>query len=241
MFKIAICDDEIIFAEKMAKIIGDYMQEKQIPYETEIYSSGKEFVKLGIEMMKYRVVFLDINMEEIDGLETAKAIRKYSDDTFIVFVTAFINYALEGYKLDATRYLLKDKEMFEESIYECLDTILDKMNFAVVKKEIQFNEGKREISLNSLLYIESNLHKLQFHVMEDSMHVYTVYDTLNHIEEEYSRYRFLRIHQSYLVNMMHLVSVKRYEVLLSNGRKLVVPRVRYNHVKEAFIAYKGEF
>lgn len=241
MFKIAICDDEIIFAKKIAKLIADYMEGKKIPYEVETYSSGKEFLQLGIEMMKYKIVFLDINMEEIDGLETARAIRKYSDDTFIVFVTAFINYALEGYKLDATRYLLKDKEMFEESIYECLDTIFDKMNYTVVKKEIRFNEGKREISLNSLLYIESNLHKLEFHVMEDSMQTYTIYDTLNHIEGEYSKYHFLRIHQSYMVNMMHLVSVTRYEAVLSNGRRLVVPRARYNYVKEAFIAYKGEF
>ena len=64
-------------------------------YEIDEFESGNEFINLGINMTKYDIVFLDINMDEMDGIETAQEIRKVSNDIFIVFVTAFINYAVE--------------------------------------------------------------------------------------------------------------------------------------------------
>ena len=75
--------------------------------------------------------------------------------------------------------------------------------------------------------------------MEDQESVYTLYETLNHIEMEYRLYQFIRIHQSYLVNMNHIVNMKRYEVVLSNGMHLIVPKARYKYVEDAFIRYKG--
>lgn len=119
-----------------------------------IFPSGKESMQLGIEMMKYKVVFLDINMEEVDGLDTARWIRQYSEDMFIVFVTAYITYALEGYKFNAVRFVLKETKMFSEALLECMDEILEKMNYVTVKKDISFCEGRKEIRLDRLLFIE---------------------------------------------------------------------------------------
>ena len=112
------------------------MKEKEISCEIDTFSSGKELLELGIELIQYDIIFLDINMDEIDGIVTAQKIREYSSEIFIVFVTAYINYSLEGYKVDAARYLLKNNTNFEESIYECMDSILHKMNFVSVKKSI---------------------------------------------------------------------------------------------------------
>lgn len=240
MFKIAVCDDEHLFAVRLQKTISEYLDKTNVPYEISIFHSGKEFTELGVEMVTYNAVFLDINMEIIDGLETAGYIRKYSNDTFIVFVTAYINYSLEGYKYNAIRYILKNNAMFEDSIRECIETILDKKNVSTLKKTIQFNEGKKEFSLSNLIYIESKLHKLEFHVMSDHMHIYTLYDTLNNIEKNYLPYHFIRLHQSYLVNELHIVDLKKYEARLSNGAKLPIPKARYNTVLEKFIAYQGE-
>lgn len=240
MFRIAICDDEEIFAEKIFKNIDVYMSQRELPYEIDIFHSGKELMQLGVEMMKYKVVFLDINMEEVDGLETAGWIRQYSKDMFIVFVTAYITYALEGYKFNAVRFILKETKMFSQAIRECMDDIFEKINYVSAKKKIPFCEGRREIRLDRLLFIESKLHKLEFHVMEEQMHVYTLNGILNDIEDEYIPYQFIRIHQSYLVNMQHINQIRRYEVMLSNGVRLPVPRARYLYVEDKFISYKGE-
>ena len=103
MFRIAICDDEKIFRADLKEILTRYMTDRGIMLEIDTFSSGKEFAELGIEMVKYKIVFLDINMDELDGIMTAKKIRENSKDMFIVFVTAFVNYTIEGYKVDAVR------------------------------------------------------------------------------------------------------------------------------------------
>ena len=209
-------------------------------YEIDEFESGNEFINLGINMTKYDIVFLDINMDEIDGIETAQEIRKVSNDIFIVFVTAFISYAVEGYSVNAIRYILKNNENFAELIFECIDAISKKMNYSVKKKEFKFNEGVKNISLELLLYIESKLHKLNFHIMEDKLNTYSLYGKLDEFEKELEDKAFLRIHQSYLINMKHIVSIYRYEAVLNNGIRLKISKDRYKSVKEKFVSYKGE-
>ncbi len=240
MFKIAICDDENLFAEELKELIFGYMMEKGLVFEIDTYSSGEALVELGIEVVKYTVIFLDINMEKVDGIMVAEKIRKVSRDVFIVFVTAYVDYSLEGYRLDVVRYLLKSNANFQSKVNECMDAILDKKNYSVTKKEFDFKEGRKEISLDRLLYIESNLHILEFHVMEDDMKVYTMYETLNILETRLSENDFIRIHQSYLVNAKHIKNVVRCKVILTNGVELSIPKARYTEVKKKFIVCRAE-
>ena len=197
-------------------------------------------VDLGIEIVQYTAVFLDINMEKMDGIKTAEMIRKASREVFIVFVTAYVDYSLEGYQLDVVRYLLKGNANFQSKVNECMDAILDKMNYSVIKKRFDFKEGRKEISLERLLYIESNMHILEFHVMEDAMKVYTMYETLNVFETRLAENDFIRIHQSYLVNAKHIKNVVRCKAILTNGVELSIPKARYTEVKKKFVACQGE-
>lgn len=240
MFRIAICDDESIFAEELKELISSYMMEKGLIFEIDTYSSGETLIELGIEVVQYTVIFLDINMKKVDGIMTAEKIRKASREVFIVFVTAYVDYSLEGYRFDVIRYLLKGNANFQSKVNECMDAIMDKMNYSVAKGEFDFKEGKKEISLERLMYIESILHKLEFHVMEDTMKVYTMYETLNVLEGRLTENDFIRIHQSYLVNMKHIKNVVRYKVILTSGIELSIPKVRYTEVKKKFIAWQGE-
>lgn len=240
MFKIAICDDESYFAEELKEIISDCMLKKGLVFEIDTYSSGAKFISLGIGMLRYSVIFLDINMDEIDGIMTAKKIREVTKEAFIVFVTAFVNYTLEGYKVDAIRYLLKGGNNFKSAIDECINAIIEKMNYTIVTKRFNFNECAKEIALERLLYVESRLHKLEFHVMEDKMKIYTMYDTLNNLASNLQDNDFVRIHQSYLVNLRYLMSVVRYQAVLTDGTALIIPKARYTYVKDKFISYRGE-
>ncbi len=240
MFKIAICDDESYFVEELKELISSYMLEKDLIFKIDTYGSGEAMVALGIEVVQYTVIFLDISMDKIDGIMTAEKIREVSREVFIVFVTAFMDYSLEGYRLDAVRYLLKSNANFQNTVNECMDAIMDKLNYSVVKRTFDFKEGTKEVSLERLLYIESNLHKLEFHVMEDTMKLYTMNETLNLLEGKLADNSFIRIHQSYLVNIKYIKNVVRYKVILTNGAELVIPKARYTYVKEKFISYQGE-
>ncbi len=240
MFRIAICDDEKYFQEYIQGILMDYQKEKGILYEINAFGSGKAFLESEIGAIHYKIVFLDIRMDELDGILTAQKIRKRSRDIFIVFVTAFVNYSLEGYKVDAVRFILKDNETLPAAIYECMDAIFEKINYNAVWKEFSFTEGRKKICLDQIFYIESRLHKLVFHMIGDDFWECTLYDTLNKIEKEFAETGFLRIHQSYLVNMKYVVAIQRHHALMDFNTILEIPKSRYKYAKEMFCAYKGE-
>lgn len=240
MLRIAICDDESYFAEELKELLSGYMMEKGLVFEIDTYNSGEELVGLGIKVIQYKVVFLDINMEKVDGITAAEKIRRISKEVFIVFVTAYMDYSLEGYRLDVVRYLLKGNANFQSKVNECMDAIINKMNYSVTKRKFDFKEGRKEISLDRLLYIESNLHILEFHVIEDEETVYTMYETLNVMDDTLSENGFIRTHQSYLVNVKHIKNVVRYKLILTNGAEMSIPKVRYTEVKKKFVAYQGE-
>ncbi|CDB65113.1 response regulator of the LytR/AlgR family [Eubacterium sp. CAG:248] len=92
--KIAICDDEREFLENVGLAIETYLNEKGLEYNIDLYNSGKAIMELRENIVSYDVVFLDINMPEVSGLEVAEWIRTYSDNVNIVFITAIISYAI---------------------------------------------------------------------------------------------------------------------------------------------------
>lgn len=240
MFYIAICDDEEYFCERERQLILKYMTKKAYNCKIDMFHSGKEILKLKESVSQYDMIFLDINMEEIDGIETAKEIRKVAKDVYIVFITAFITYALEGYKVDAVRYLLKDDDCLEKAINECMETILRKMDYEEHKMIFKFQEGKKEICLEDVIYIESNLHKLIFHMVGKDAVKYTMYAKLDEMNELLQGTGFCRIHKSYLVNFKYVESVERYKAELLDGRSLGISKARYLDTRNEFVCYRSD-
>mgnify|MGYP001446152400 CR=1 FL=1 len=232
MLKIAICDDEKIFAEKIKELLEVYLDSKHIAREINIYTSGIDFVALGENVMEYDIAFLDIDMKDMNGIQTADKIRVYSQDIYI-------NYAPEGYRCNAIRYILKNSNQLAASIYECMDAILDKISSSHKTKTIDFCGGSCEVLVNQIMYIESNKHKLLFHIIGKDPEDYSIYSTLNDVEKEYIEADFLRVHQSYMVNMKYISKLVRYYVILENGERISIPKVRYREVADSYIAYRG--
>lgn len=240
MIKMAVCDDEEYYKNKILDLLKRYFVDKGIDYEVDAYDSGVQLMKLDENVRNYDIVFLDVNMQELDGIETAKRIRKFTQDTFIVFVTAYITYSPEGYKVNAIRYLLKDNDSIEVTFAECLDTIISKMDYIKIKQLFEFREGKREIILDNIMYIESNLHKLTFYIMKDEVIKYIMYEKLDVLEEKIQMSGFCRIHKSYLVNLKYVHDMQRYKSLLTNGQELNIAKGRYKDVLIKFLSFKGE-
>lgn len=235
MLQIAICDDEKFYRDKLKQLLDAYLKIHQLDYTISLFLSGKDFLKQKENMVKYDIIFMDINMDEIDGIETAKQIRAFQSETNIVLVTAFINYVLEGYKVNAIRYLMKDT--LQTALPECMDAILKKLQ----PKQILFPflEGEKKLYIDNILYVESKKHKSHFIYLEENTVCYQIYRKLDEIEKQLSDYGFLRIHKSYLVNGRHIQKISNYLVYLDVGEQLPVPRLKYQAVKEAYVAYKG--
>lgn len=240
MISIAICDDEGYFLEREKQLIKMYMDTKGYPCSIDTFSSGKDLLHSKDLVLQYDILFLDINMQEMDGIETAKEIRRITKEAYIVFITAFVTYALEGYKVDAVRYLLKDDECLEKAVAECLETILYKMNYEKRKRVFEFQEGKIELFFEDIIYIESNLHKLIFHMVNDKAVKYTMYAKLDDMDELLHGQGFCRLHKSYLANLMYVENIKRYQAELSNGEYLNISKARYLDARNELVCYRGE-
>ena len=140
MIQIAVCDDEKYYRDKIRELAAQFLEKRQLPYTVTVYPSGEDFLAGEENLVKYDIVFLDISMKDIDGIETAMRIRSFHSGTCIVFVTAFPDYVLDGYKADAVRYLMKDSLGTE--MEECMAAVLERMELRQVA--FPFTGGVRD-------------------------------------------------------------------------------------------------
>lgn len=240
MLKIAICDDEEYFLKFEEKLISNYMETRGIEYQIMAFASGIDLLKALDGIAEFDIIFLDIVMNDLDGIDTAKKIRKITRDVYLVFVTIYISYALQGYEVRATRFILKDNKFFRLAMKECIDTIIQEMNHVKQRQSFKFREGDVELALENIMYIESTIHKLYFHVVLDStLLTFTMYGKLDTIESMFKDNSFCRIHKSYLVNLKYVKQIERYRLELRNGMGLSISQSRYKEVKEKYIDYLG--
>lgn len=234
MVRIAICDDEEYYQIHIKHIIEMYLQNRRIMYHISTFFSGEDFCEQNRDSVEYDIVFLDIEMNKMNGMEVAYKIRELNPETEIVFVTVMMEYALEGYHVNARRYLLK--ENLERLIPECLSIILKSRNqYLSERRKFSFIGGEREIIVSDVYYVESKLHKLCFVRAEDNLYMYA---KLNQVESELEQYGFVRTHQSYLVNMRFIIKINNYLLYLSNGDRIPVVKSRYSSVKDKFLRFK---
>ena len=123
MIRCAVCDDETVFRERVATGIQEYAKAKRITCSIDTFSSGEELLR--VSRPDYDVYFLDIQMQEIDGMEIAGMIRAKNDKAVIVFISGYIQYASRGYRVNAIRYILKSQ--FNEDFNDCMDAVIAKL------------------------------------------------------------------------------------------------------------------
>lgn len=240
MIKIAICDDEKVFRDRIRDSINRYMTDRDRLCRIFDFSSGEEFLATASDISQFSVFFLDIDMQGMNGITLAKEIRKVNREAHIAFITAYIDYSLEGYRVEAIRYILKDNKTLAPSIEECLDTIFNKMQREHSEILCSFQEGKKRVKVNQIMYAESTMHKLTIYMEEAEKKTYTLYDKLDNFERQLSNTCFVRAHQSFLVNMEYIDKIKNRVLLLKDGTEIIIPKVRYRDVLNRFVVFKGE-
>lgn len=232
MIKIAICDDEQCFYDSIHRYINGYMSHRREECEVNIFSSGEELLGKVEALREYTIIFMDINMQGMSGYDAALEIRKYNKDAFIVFVTAYLDYSTEGYKVGAIRYLIKDA-LLEDRITECMNAIFDKIGEMDAKMAVEFSEGLKIFLPDDVVYVESRRHYMMFHFCGNCENAtYKVRGAFSDYIERLGG-RFIRIHRSYLINARHVSVVKPDGVRMSNGDVLPISRTKYNDIKNA--------
>lgn len=219
MRKIAICEDNKLDRNLLKLIIQTYFENNEEEYSILEYSSGESLIADVEEgYIQVELFFLDIVMAGIDGIETARKLRNMNCKAPIVFLTAHRDYAVESYDVHASGYLLKPYDTYK--ITQLLDEILHKNieRRIAVKVKRQY----RYIAIDDIMYIESDKHVLLIHLKNGKIIQTT--EKLNDLEKTINQKRFIRCHQSYLVNMDYIKDVST-DFLLTNDAKVPI-RVR---------------
>lgn len=230
LVKTLIIEDEIEQANKLASFLNQYgLETGKSLFDIKIYTSPVEF----IETFKYDadLIFLDIRMPGMNGMQVAKEIRLKDEMVTLVFITSLTQYALEGYSVSAEDYIVKPINYPEFKL---------KLNRAIPRvtmrksKIISFinNDNIIKIPLDSILYIETNLHKLIFH--DNEGFTYVRHQSMKECEEELKGTDFFRINSSYLVNFRYATSIKDGNMFLSDGTALKISRPRQSEVVKYF-------
>ena len=231
---IIICDDCQEDRTFLGRLLREYEKRSTERFNITEYASGTRLCEAKEALSNCQIVFLDINMEEQDGLKTAIKIKELYSDIYIVLVTAYMSYSLEGYKVKASRFLLKDD--LEYTIKECMDSLIGELHKKDCYVEFSFVEGQIRLQTDDIIYIETEKHKNVFYTKKQA---YTIYKKMDELENKLDEFGFVRVHQSFLVNMRYIEKISSYILRLITGKEISVPKSRYQEVKRKFALYKG--
>ena len=234
IMKVVICDDIPEFLRIFRRKLDDQFARRDWPLQCEMFSSGKALLEQ--DLTDVHAVFIDIDMPGINGLDTARQLRARYDDLVIVFVTAFVQYAVDGYSAEALRYLLKDR--LDEMLPGCLDAINEKVFTTQETTPIQTLSHSMTVRLRDILYFEGTPHR---HSILHSYPQGTVecLGKLTDFDARLSQKGFLRIQKSFLVNMKYIEDMRNYSVLLTTGETLSTSRKTFRQLYTDYIKWKG--
>ena len=210
MRKIAICDDSKLDRQLLKVVIQTYFENNEEEFKIFEYELGDNL----LDDIEVELLFLDIIMNGTNGMKIARKLRDIQF-TPIIFLTAHADYAVESYEVYAAGYLLKPYDTNK------LTLLLDEVLQRSVQKRIAVKVKKqhRYLEINDIMYVESDKHVLNIH-LKDSRVIQTT-EKLSELEKTINSKRFIRCHQSYLVNMDYIKDAKT-DFILSNDIRIPI-------------------
>lgn len=220
---VAICDDEQEHLEQIVQVMKQTKLNVELCIET--YHSAKELLEILDQRKKEsmvlpEVIFSDIEMSELDGISFGKAVRKIAPESYLIFITAYAEYAVKGYEARAFRYLLKPvtQDILEEVLQEILQEQGQKKKLLVKSAE-----EERVLQLQEVIYLSA---EDKYTILYTSDGHFIDRTALREYEEVLAPHGFYRIHRKYIVNVYHHKCIRRGKVVLSSGVELPISRRR---------------
>ena len=232
MFRVVVCDDEKMALTMYVNLCRKICAKYNIDVAIKEYNSGSDLM-FDLEDPKFHntldLLFLDISMPGLSGVEVAREAREAGYTGVIIFVTASDEHYGDAFDIGAFHYIRKGDSAarFEEIFLKAVD-----MAGTINQKEISLSGwGEiRKIKVNSIHYFEV-INRIIFVYYDDQE--FQFQGNLSILEEQLADAGFMRIHRNYLISLSHVESITFKFVLMTNGKELPVGRTRYSDLKEA--------
>ena len=231
MFRIVLCDDS---PADLMVLRGhlEQLKEKR-PVDIISYTDGLDLLKDYKQKGFCDILVLDMRMKTMGGIEVAKHIRQLDDEVPILIVTATVDYAVEGYKVGAFRYIVKPVESgdFLSAVEELLDRQQKKQASIFSFPSIN---GTTKLMTDHIYYLESDLRTIRVVAKEGT---FTFTGTISSLEEQLRPDGFIRIHKSFLVNVSHIYNIFKDSVTMDNKEVLPMSKHKRREVNQEFLSY----
>ncbi len=230
MLRIAICDDDSKFTRKLETLVLQESQKLGIRADTDVFSDGKTLLKSFQNGDHYELIFIDIEMEQVDGITAARRIREIDRTVLLVYVSGYDKYLKELFEVEPFRFLSKPLNPVQFARY--FKEACKRINETEVFYQFTFNKEIRKISVKDIVYFESNNRIVYIHLKDGTNEYF--YGKLNNVEKELaaSRQYFLRIHQSFLVNYDYIIKMNFFNITINYARKKMELKISEDRQKE---------
>ena len=235
MYKIVIIDDDENCSNQLKNCLARFFDESEIEAETNVYDKPLAFLQ------EYKsdadVIFADIKMPGIDGLELAQRVRAVDKEVAIIFTTSYARYAIDGYAVQASGYLLKPLDY--EQLRSTLKRLLRDVDLRTQKTlTVRDERGVRRIAVREVKYIEVLGRTLTVHLVGGD--AVQTKGTLKGLEEELTPFGFFRCSHSYFVNLRYVGEVGGNDIVI-DGKHIPISRGTKKEFMAALVNQVGRF
>ncbi len=220
MIRIAICDDSAAFSQQTKFMIDHWDESAAHDITVELFEDGDALLSAHTKK-HFDIVFLDIIMPLISGMEVARELREKDKSVRIVFLTSSKEFAVESYAVKASNYLLKPLD--PNSLFACLDELIGEIRSVTKCVVIKGIDAIHRIALADIEYIEAQLKHVAFFLkdgrMKESLEPFHACENMLVLDDG-----FFKCHRSYIVNIHHIDNYSRSEIAMRSGRRIPISR-----------------
>ena len=232
MLRIAIVEDEELYIRQIEEYIERYSKDNDTEITTVIFRDGAEIIKNYQNV--YDIIFFDIAMPQMDGMEAAGRIRELDDDVIMVFITNMPQYAVRGYEVGALDFVIKPLQypLFSMRLTRAIKRAQRRNDEQIL---LNLADRVKRLSVRQIYYVEVQNKMLYYHTDEGE---YVLRGTMQGALKELERYHFVRCNYWYIVNLMHVSEVRK-DVVIVAGDELVISRRNKTAFLSALTEYMG--
>lgn len=228
--KIAICDDEQIFINILKVPLVAFFKDKDLSININEFTSGQSMLD---DYRGYDIIFLDVSMPVISGIELGKKIREIDKNVIIIFVTSEKDRVFDSFEVKPFGYIVKPVNIIEltNTLNRATADISDDSNHVTIEVS---RRTHLKLNKNDIIYAETSGRMINIYTTEKT---YNSNIKLKELEETLKSKLFFSPHRSFLINLKHVKEYDKSTIIMSNSDKVLISRLKYCDFKKTFLEY----
>lgn len=220
---IGICDDEKIYRDMTKKLCNQFIKNENIRADIIEFSSGEELLRCNYRI---DILFLDIIMDDLDGIAIKEKFGSEDRKTIIIFQSSYINHMQKAFGAMVLGFLIKPIK--ENEFHLLMIKVLKKIK-GKLKIEVDYNNEKYWIRTDDIIYIKS---EDQYTVIVTAERTYLIRQKISYWEKILANYSFYRVHRCFIINLKYIKNIDGYKIIMNNQDMINISRNRNNQFKE---------